>query len=324
MKKSILPLAGAALFLTACGADNETNSNENNNATAGNNAGSEELYEVAVIPSQSIGEMEEGLTRLEDHLADSMDREVEVTHYPSYNAVVEAINFGHVDLAYFGPVTYLIAYEQSGAEAILTQNIDGEPYYYSYIITQPDAPWESLDDLLEDAGEVEFAFGSQSSTSGFAVPGYELMQRGVYESESTYEFESVQFTGSHDITADAVASGSVDAGAIDSAIFNALIDDGLINEDDYKILWESDQLYQYPWAVPAETDEDTIAAVQEAFMEIEDEEILNIFGGADSFVEASPDEYESILEAARALELLELEEEEDEEEANEEDTNDEE
>lgn len=328
MKKSILPIAGAALLLAACGANNEESSNnENNNAAAGNNASDEELYEVAVIPSQSIGEMEEGLTRLEEHLAESMGREVEVTHYPSYNAVVEAINFGHVDLAYFGPVTYLIAYEQSGAEAIITQNIDGEPYYYSYILTQPDAPWESLDDLVEDAGEVEFAFGSQSSTSGFAVPGYELMERGVYESESTYEFESVQFTGSHDITADAVSSGSVDAGAIDSAIFNALIEDGLINEDDYKILWESDQLYQYPWAVPADTDEETITAVQNAFMEIEDEEILSIFGGADSFVEASPEEYESILEAARALDLLELEEEEDEDEEDEtagENSNDEE
>lgn len=324
MKKTMIPFAGAAVFLAACGAENSENNQNNENATGGDNAGSEELYEVAVIPSQSIGEMEEGLGLLEEHLAESLDRDVEVTHYPSYNAVVEAINFGHVDLAYFGPVTYLIAYEQSGAEAILTQNIDGEPYYYSYMITQPDAPWDTLDDLLEDVDDVSFAFGSQSSTSGFAVPGYELMERGVYESESTYEFDSVQFTGSHDITADAVATGSVDAGAIDSAIFNALIDDGLIEEEDYKIIWESDQLYQYPWAVPAGTDEDTITEVQEAFIEIEDEEILSVFGGASSFTEASPDEYESILEAARALDLLELEEEDEDNEEAEEENNDEE
>lgn len=324
MKKALLPLTGAALLLAACGAEDNTENN-GENATGGNNAGSDELYEVAVIPSQSIGEMEEGLGLLEEHLAGELDREVEVTHYPSYNAVVEAINFGHVDLAYFGPVTYLIAYEQSEAEAILTQNIDGEPYYYSYIVTQPDAPWDTLDDLLEDVEDVSFAFGSQSSTSGFAVPGYELMERGVYESESTYEFDELRFTGSHDITADAVASGEVDAGAVDSAIFNALIDDGLIDEDDFKIIWESEQLYQYPWAVPAGTDEETIAEVQEAFLNIEDEEIFSIFGGADSFVEASPDEYESILEAARALDLLELEEDDENNEAEpEEENNDEE
>ncbi|NJP39167.1 phosphate/phosphite/phosphonate ABC transporter substrate-binding protein [Alkalicoccus luteus] len=307
MKKSLLIVTASAAVLAACGADES-----NNNATGGSEAGDEDVFEVAVIPSQSIGEMEEGLNLLEEHLAETLEEDIEVTHYPSYNAVVEAINFGHVDLAYFGPVTYLIAFEQSGAEAILTQTIDGDPYYYSYIITQPDAPWDDLDELLADVDDIQFAFGSQSSTSGFAIPAYELLQQGVYESESTYEFESVQFTGSHDITADAVANGSVDAGAIDSAIFQALINDGLIDEDDYKIIWESQQLYQYPWAVPDGTSDERISDIQEAFMAVDDERILQIFGGADAFVEASPDEYEVVLEAARAFDLLEPEEEDEE------------
>jgi phosphonate transport system substrate-binding protein len=301
--KPILPLLGSAAILTACGAVNE-----NTDETAGDEAEDSSVYEVAVIPSQSIGEMEEGLSLLEEHLEGALNREVEVTHYPSYNAVVEAINYGHVDLAYFGPVTYLIAYEQSGAEAILTQIVDGDPYYYSYILTQPDAPWDSLDELVEDAESVDFAFGSQSSTSGFAVPGYELYERGVYENESTYDFADVRFTGSHDITASAVANGDVDAGAIDSAIYNALVDDELIDEEDYKIIWESEQLYQYPWAVPGGTDEELKAEVQEAFLEIEDERILRIFGGAEAFTEASHEEYDSVLEAARAFDLLEPEE----------------
>jgi phosphonate transport system substrate-binding protein len=315
LNKKVYPVLLSAAFLAACGSgDQEENTSSGNEAE-------EEMYEVAIIPSQSIGEMEEGLGLLEESLAESLDREVEITHYPSYNAVVEALNFGHVDLAYFGPVTYLIAYEQSGAEAILTQEIDGEPYYHSYIITQPDAPWETLDELLEDVEEVDFAFGSQSSTSGFAVPGFELYERGVYEDESTYDFNEVRFTGSHDITANVVANGDVDAGAIDSAIYNALIDDGMIDEDNYKILWESDQIYQYPWAVPDGTDEETIEEVQQAFVEIDDERILQIFGGASAFVEASHEEYESIMEAARTFGLLDPEEEDSEAEN---DTDDEE
>ncbi|QKS71639.1 phosphate/phosphite/phosphonate ABC transporter substrate-binding protein [Paenalkalicoccus suaedae] len=342
MKKSLLltTLASGALLLAACG-DNEGNTtnlanttneetttnadaNEATNDSTGDTqlAGDPDVYEVAVIPSQSIGEMQTGLDLLEEHLAESLDMEVEVTHYPSYNAVVEALNYSQIDLAYFGPVTYLIAYEQSGAEAIITQEIDGSPYYYSYMITQPDAPYDSLDDLLENVGEVDFAFGSQSSTSGFAVPGYELLQRGVYENEGSYDFNSVRFTGSHDITANAVANGDVDAGAIDSAIFNALIADGMINEDDYKIIWESDQIYQYPWAVPNGTDEALIEQVQAAFMEIEEPEILSIFGGASAFVEASSDEYESILEAARAFGLLDPEPEEEDEAEEESNAND--
>ncbi|UTW68838.1 PhnD/SsuA/transferrin family substrate-binding protein [Anaerobacillus sp. HL2] len=39
-------------------------------------------------------------------------------------------------MAYFGALTYVIAYERSGAKAIITQLVDGEPYYHSYIITK--------------------------------------------------------------------------------------------------------------------------------------------------------------------------------------------
>ncbi len=293
-----------SVLLSACGEGNEGSISEVESTNNDN------VFEVAVIPSQSIGEMEEGLSRLEEHLSNHLDMSVEVTHYPSYNAVVEAINYSHVDLAYFGPVTYLIAFEQSGAEAILTQLIDNEPYYYSYIMTQPDAPWDSLDELLAEVDEIDFAFGSQSSTSGFTIPGYELMQREVYENEGSYAFNSVRFTGSHDITANAVANGDVDAGAIDSAIFQALIKDDVIDEDDYKIIWESDQLYQYPWAVPHDMDETRKNDIQEAFLAIEDDEILSIFGGADAFVEASHKEYDGILEAARAMDLLDQDDDE--------------
>ncbi|SES28275.1 phosphate/phosphite/phosphonate ABC transporter substrate-binding protein [Salipaludibacillus aurantiacus] len=306
MKRSLLSLAfmSSIIVTAACGENNEEQGE-------GNPSNDDETFEVAVIPSQSIGEMEEGLSSLEDHLSKQLSTPVEVTHYPNYNAVVEAINYSHVDLAYFGPVTYLIAYEQSGAEAVVTQSIDGNPYYYSYIVTQPDAPWDSLDELLKNVDEVDFAFGSQSSTSGFTIPGYELMERNVYENEGSYEFSSVRFTGSHDITANAVANGDVDAGAIDSAIFQALINEGAIEEDDYKIIWESQQLYQYPWAVPHDTEDDRKDQIREAFLMIEDEEILSIFGGADEFVEASHEEYDSILEAARTMGLLDPEEDED-------------
>lgn len=298
-------MISGVIILSACGEENADSEIEEENAN------SDDVFEVAVIPSQSIGEMEEGLSRLESHLSEYMDMAVEVTHYPSYNAVVEALNYSHVDLAYVGPVTYLIAHEQSGAEAVVTQSIDGEPYYYSYILTQPDAPWDTLDDLLAEVEGIDFAFGSQSSTSGFTIPGYELMEREVYKNEGSYEFNSVRFTGSHDITANAVGSGDVDAGAIDSAIFNALIEEGVIDEDDYKIIWESEQLYQYPWAVAHDTDLDRKEQIQEAFLAIEDEEIFSIFGGADEFVKASHEEYDGIMKAARTMGLLDPEDEDD-------------
>ncbi|PSL51319.1 phosphonate transport system substrate-binding protein [Salsuginibacillus halophilus] len=283
---------GAAGMLTGCG--------------EGEGDGGDEM-EVAVIPAQSSGEMEEGLNRLEDELENHLDRAVDVEHYPGYNAVVEAVNHGHVDLAYLGPLTYLIAHEESGAQAVVTQNIDGEPYYYSYIITNEEQPWESLDELLDDSEDVAFAFGSISSTSGSLIPGTELRERGVFESEDDHAFESVQYTGSHDVTAQSIENMNVDAGAIDSAIYHSLVDDGAVDDEQIRVIWESEELYQYPWVVPHDTEEEEIENIQEAFTAIEDEEVLSIFGGASSFTEIDDDQYEDVLEAAREFDMLDPE-----------------
>ncbi|MGO4886532.1 phosphate/phosphite/phosphonate ABC transporter substrate-binding protein [Anaerobacillus sp. MEB173] len=316
MKKWLLMIL-TALFLAGCGAGgtDEVEEVEQTEETGETEAENEEqateaegVFKVAVIPSQSIGEMETGINNLEAELSEKLNREVEVEYYPSYNAVVEAINYSHIDLAYLGPVTYVLAHEQSGAKAVATQLIDGEPYYYSYIITHVDAEWETLEELLADSSEVDFAFGSMSSTSGSVIPSVELYQRGVFRTVDDTDFQTITYTGSHDITAQSVQNKQVDAGAIDSAIFQALIKEGSIDGDQFKIIWESDQLYQYPWVVPGDMDESTIALVQEAFENIDDEEILTIFGGASAFIATSDEEYSAIVEAvqaAREIGLLE-------------------
>ncbi|MDT8860557.1 phosphate/phosphite/phosphonate ABC transporter substrate-binding protein [Alkalihalobacillus sp. MEB130] len=316
MKKWIMTV-GLALTLTACGTADEPD--EVVQSPTIDEVGEEEapatdhdeVFEIAVIPSQSMGEMQTGLDNLEAHLTERLGREVVVEQYPNYNAVVEAINYNHIDLAFLGPLTYLIAHEQSGAQAIITQEVDGSPYYYSYIITHQDREWDSLDDLLEDRSEVDFAFASISSTSGHLIPGLHLRQLGFYESEDEHEFNQIQFAGSHDIVTNLVRDQAVDAGAVDSAILEALMkeDDqngGTLREE-IKVLWQSEELYQYPWVVPAEMNDELIAEVQEAFYEIADEEILRIFGGATRFVEADDSQYADVLEAAREFDMLSLE-----------------
>ncbi|MFA9556559.1 phosphate/phosphite/phosphonate ABC transporter substrate-binding protein [Evansella sp. AB-rgal1] len=290
MKMVTIFIMTICLLLVGCSGE-DTSANPDNQG----------VLKVAAIPAQTTGVVEEGYKKLEDELAEKLNREVTLEIYPNYNAVVEAINYSHIDLAFLGPTTYLIAHEQSGAEAILTPLINGEPYYYSYIVTHIDSPWENLDELLEEREKVDFAFGSISSTSGSIIPSYELVQREVFVSEDDHEFQSVVYTGSHDITAQQVQNKLVDAGAIDSAIFHSLVDKGEIDESQFNIIWKSEQLYQYPWVVPAGTDEETISQIQEVFLNISDEEILNVFGGASGFVVAEPENYANVLHAIYAV-----------------------
>ncbi len=279
-----------ALFLSACGND----SAEEESSTTGD---TQEPFTIGVIPAQTEGEMQTAMDKLQTILAEELDREVEIEVYPDYNGVVESMNYDQIDMAYLGPLTYVIAEANSNAKAIITQLVDGEPFYNAYIITHTDNPVASLDELLENPGEVQFAFGDPNSTSGSLIPSIELQDRGVYESEQENEFETVRFTGSHDATALAVQNKQVDAGAIDSAIYNQLLESGKIDEDQLKIIWESEPLFQYPWAVLESTDDETVAKLREAFLAIEDPEILDAFG-ATGFTEADNADYESIKQAA--------------------------
>ncbi|GLB61294.1 phosphate/phosphite/phosphonate ABC transporter substrate-binding protein [Cytobacillus sp. NCCP-133] len=291
MKKLLLLVVILTLMLlTACGGNESENTKESKEKTG-------EAFTIGVIPVQTEGSMEGAMEKLQSTLSEKLDREVAVEVYPDYNGVVEAMNYDKIDMAYFGPLIYVVAHEKSGARAIITQLIDGEPFYYSYIITHKDSSWNSLDEVLENSGEADFAFGDINSTSGSLIPSIELKNRGVYESEDTHSFKSVRFTGSHDATALAVQNKQVDAGAIDSAIYNQLVESGKVDGDKIKTIWQSEKLFQYPWAVHKDTDEETITALKEAFLAIDDPEILEAFG-ASGFTEASNEDYESIRQAA--------------------------
>jgi len=260
---------------------------------AGSGAKADEPFKIAVIPVQTEGQLGEAMEKLQTILEDALDREVEIADYPDYNGVVEAMNFGHVDMAFFGPLTYVVAHHKSGAEAIVVQLVKGKPIYHSYIITHKDNPWNSLDDLFADPASVTFAFGDPSSTSGALVPGVELKARGVLVSETESKLKEVRYTGSHDITALAVQNKEVDAGAIDSAIYENLIVQGTIDGEQFKIIWESEELYQYPWAVRKGTDAAVIKKLQDTFVAIADESILSGFG-ISGFAPTSNEDYESI------------------------------
>ncbi|UFT98426.1 phosphate/phosphite/phosphonate ABC transporter substrate-binding protein [Radiobacillus kanasensis] len=291
----LLFICSVLVILAACNTSTD-NSKEEKQLT-GDESDKTEAFTIGVIPSQTEGAMENAMNKLQSILSEELGRKVKVDVYPNYNGVVEAMNYDKIDMAYLGPLTYVIAHAKSGAKAIVTQLIDGEPFYHSYIITHKDNSWDNLDELFNDPKKIDFAFGDPASTSGSLIPGIELKKRGVYQSEDKYKLNSARFTGSHDATALAVQNKQVDAGAIDSAIFNQLVESGKIKGDQIKKIWQSDKLFQYPWAVHKDTDQETITKLQEAFLNIKDKEILNAFG-ASAFTKASNEDYKSIKKAA--------------------------
>ncbi|WP_432666082.1 phosphate/phosphite/phosphonate ABC transporter substrate-binding protein [Wukongibacter baidiensis] len=292
MKKlvSILLAAFMLISLAACSGKDEQVNNKSNNMP--------EKLVIGVIPTQNQGDMQKAMDKLGKHIANEVGTEVQVEVFPDYNGVVEAMNYGKVDLAYFGPLTYVIANEKSGAEAIATMLVNGEPYYYSYIIAPNDSSLNTVEDLINNTKDIHFAFGDPNSTSGSLIPGIMLKEKGVFKDESDHDFKQITYTGGHDATAIAVENKRIDAGAIDSAIFESMKKSGVVDSEKFKIIWKSDKLFQYPWAVKKDTSEELKAALREAFLKVKDQEILDIFG-ANGFTEAKDGDYEAIRKAAK-------------------------
>ena len=256
---------------------------------------------VGVIPAQTEGEMAAGTKQLQELLTKGIGRPVEIEVYPEYNGVVEAINYRKIDMAFLGPFTYVVANQRSGAKAIVTQLVDGQPFYYSKIIVPADKPYKSLDDLLLDKANVRFMFGSINSTSGCLVPSAELLSRGVYRNENEHSFKSLQFGGSHDVVGLSVQNGTVDAGAIDSALLESFKKSGKLDGNRIREIWTSEKLFQYPWTVRGDMEEALIKKIQETFLSIDEPLVLKAFGGASGFATCSDKDYERIKEIARKL-----------------------
>lgn len=257
-------------------------------------------FTIGVIPQQSKGSMKTAMDKLQAVLQDKLNMPVKITVYPDYNGVVEAMNYNKVDMAYFGPLTFVIANQDSGAKAIVAELINGDPHYQSYIITRKDSGINSLDDLKAKASQINFAFGDPDSTSGSLYPSMELKSLGLFTDKDHNSFKNVVYTGSHDATAQAVNQGNAQVGGIDSVVFGILSKKGTINPDDFTILWKSPKLYEYPWAVQKDTDPALIKKIQDAFVSVKDPDILNAFG-ASGFTTAKTSDFDDIKQAAKTM-----------------------
>ncbi len=250
------------------------------------------------IPTHASDEYRNQMEKLGELLSMETGYEVEVRIPTDYAAVVEAMRFGKADLAYFGPFSYVVANAQSGAQAFVTLNINGRPYYHSYAIVHKDSPIGELSD--EDLATLKgrtIALGDPSSTSGSMIPQLALQNAGLNPKKDV----KLIFTGAHDATLKTVAAQKADIGFLDSAIFEGSLSRKF--PEDYanvRVVWKSMELYQYPIAHRKDMDSELVAKLKQAFLKIDDPYVLEAFG-ADSFVEADDAKYDPIRDAAAAL-----------------------
>ncbi len=233
---------------------------------------------------------------LEDYLSDALGRDVELVIPTNYNATVEALGNGSLDIAYLGGLTFVKAQQRYGVVPLVQRTIDQQ--FHSVFITKRGSGIDSLDDL---AGK-RFCFGDVNSTSGNLMPRFVLKQAGL----PIKELAETRQTGSHPATAQGVAEGACDAGAMDETVYRQLVASRQVDASEIRVFHTSPPFADYVWAAARDVSDADRQAFSGAMLGLKrgtDDAVLDILRG-DSFVPANGDDYADVEATARELDLL--------------------
>ncbi|MEH6689522.1 phosphate/phosphite/phosphonate ABC transporter substrate-binding protein [Pseudomonas neustonica] len=253
-----------------------------------------DTLKVALLPDENASELIKRNQPLKDYLESTLDKKVQLIVTTDYSSMIEAMRFGRIDLAYFGPLSYVLAKSKSEIEPFAAMLVDGKPTYRSVLIANVDSGVESYADLKDK----KMVYGDRASTSSHLIPKTVLVEAGLKADEDYQQ----HFVGSHDAVAVNVANGNADAGGLSEVIFKHVLETGLIDPAKVKVLGYSGEYPQYPWAMRSNLDADLKASIKNAFVNLDDPTVLESFK-AEGFAPIEDADYDIIRDMGSLLGL---------------------
>ena len=251
---------------------------------------------VALLPDENASTIIQNAQPLRAHLERALSRQVEILVTTDYSSMIEAMRFGRIEVAYFGPFSYVLAKSRApGIEPFAVGVERGSPTYQSVMIAQTGGPVRELADIRGRP----FGFGDQASTSSHLVPRATILQRASLVGGRDYR---VVHLGTHDAVARAVQGGQVPAGALSKPILDTLIRRGTIDAARIVEIGLSEPIPNYPMVLQGNLAEPLKAAIRAAFIDLRDAEVLRSFR-VEGFAPTNDEAYNVLRETARLLEL---------------------
>lgn len=164
----------------------------------------------------------------------------------SYAAVIEAQQAGKVQVAQYGPFSFVIAKYlrhmpiQDVGIALLAPHTNGG--YWSYGVVDPQHT-PTITSIKDFSGK-KVCFSDPSSTSGYLYPSYGLLKAGISPTTGV----SPVFSGTDNTTALDVYKGSCDAGFTNNFSLPQVYQQNHVPKNDLKVVWTSPEIPGNPVA----------------------------------------------------------------------------
>lgn len=249
---------------------------------------------VGLLPGESAPTVIRLNEPLRAYLEKRLGIPVEIVVGANYAATGAALRFGRLDMAYLGPVTYVLQSRKVKLEPVARPSHPGVgPSFKAVIIVPADSPVKNLADLHGK----EIAFGDPASTSGAWAPQYVLWDAGLAPGRD-YAPHSL---GAHDAVALAVQNGRVAAGGLSQPIYQRLIGEGKLDAGKVRVLAESPAIPEYMWTLREGIDPAFREELTQALLEMSDPEALKVFR-AEAFVPAKDSDVDPVRRWVEAVE----------------------
>ncbi len=278
-----------ALLLIGCG-----------NKESGNSGQELDNFVIAYLPIEGGEGVQKSNKEFEDQLSAEIGIPVEAFQATSYNAAIEAMKNNKADMVVMPPFAYILGVERANIEAIAGASTPGG--VQSHIIVGKDSDIISLEDLKGKS----FGFVEPSSSSGHLIPKTMLVQElGVSAEELEKDFfKNVQFVGAQDSAVIGVVNGQYDAAAVASPVPRSLVERGVIEDDSYRIIAESEVTPPPPVSVRSEIPDEIKQQVKDFLLTYDGgpEFLENLLGMKDAtFTDVNDSTYDFYRDISKSL-----------------------
>jgi phosphonate transport system substrate-binding protein len=255
---------------------------------------------VGLIPADDATEMLRNYEPVKQYLAKTLGLPVELKVTMDYNGAIEAMRAKHIEMAWFGPFSYVLAAEVAGAEAIVNgvRRDTGTSTYKTVFVTHKDSGIKSIKELTGRS----LAFVDPASTSGYLIP-MSILKREGYTPEK--DFKTTVYAGTHNAVQLAVKNRKVDVGADSDTSFARMVKAGEIDPKVNVVIHESAPIPGSPLVIRGDLDAAFKKRVQKALLDMDEQTIFQVRGWGDiaRYQPVTDKDYDVIRDVAKVLNL---------------------
>lgn len=218
-----------------------------------------------IISTDSTQVLRDTWTPFLEDMSKKMGIAVKPFFASDYAGIIQAMRFDKVDVAWYGNKSAIEAVDRSGGE-VFAQTVDneGNPGYWSLLLTHKDSKLNSVEDVLANAKDLTFGNGDPNSTSGFLVPSYYVFALNNVDAKKAFKRVT---NANHETNALSVANKKVDFATNNTENLRRIEEKFPEKHAQIKIIWKSPLIPSDPIVWRKNLPEETKSKIYKFFME---------------------------------------------------------